>query len=402
MTPKKPPTLATSEAKTRSKNMKYNTLENGVGELKFYGDISAWWISGEDFTRTIEEMDSKFQKIVIRAHCYGGSVFEGNVMYNALLRCKAEVWIYVDGVAASMFTIVMMAAKKVIMATNAFIMIHNPTGYVAGNARVVLGTHKLLLAMEKNFSKVYATRSGKTEKDVQKWFDGNDHWFSAEEALAENLIHEIDEPVVTEVLAIDKPTESGQEELMYGRFAALLQSEIPIPQEKQQIDNSNMKKELIAKFGLTGVTENSTDAEIQAALQTKLDAANAAGQTQIKAAVEAVISGVEKATGKTYEASLRANLVSVGETSGLDILQSMLGLNQPSETPAAAAAPLAAAAPVPRVVSLGGTGAAGTETRASWDWDQWQEKDPDGIEALEKSDPESFKKLYNAKFKTSI
>lgn len=379
--------------------MKYNTLDNGIGELKFYGDISEWWISGEDFTRTIEEMDSKFQKIHIRAHCYGGSVFEGNVMYNAILRCKAVVWIYIDGVAASMFTIVMMAAKKVIMATNAFIMIHNPSVNVYGNARVIFNAYKLLTSMEKNFAKVYSGRSGKTAKEVEKWFDGNDHWFSAEEALSENLIHEISDPVVTDVAAIDKPTEDGQQELMYGRFAALLQSEIPIQEEKQQIDNSNMKKELIAKFGLTGVTENSTDAEIQAALQAKMDAANAVGQTQIKAAVEAVITGVEKATGKPYEASLRSNLVAVGESNGLDVLQSMLGLNQP-----AAQTPGAQAVGIPKVVSLlGAEASAGVAgARAEWSWEDWQKNDPKGLAKLETSDKAAFNALYKAEFNADL
>lgn len=388
--------------------MKYNTLENGVGELKFYGDISQWWISGEDFTRTIEEMDSKFHKIHIRAHCYGGEVFEGNVMYNALLRTKAEVWIYIDGVAASMFTIVMMAANKVIMASNAYIMIHNPSAGVWGNARTIFSTYNLLISMEKNFAKVYSKRSGKTEKTVMLWFDGYDHWFSAEEALAENLVHEIDDPVVQDVLATDKPTEDGQQELMYGRYAALLEGAPPaavLNKDQIQINNNNMKKELIAKFGLTGVTENSTDAEIHAAMQAKLDAAAQSGQTQVKAAIEAVIANVEKTKGQPFEAALRTQLTAVGETMGIEAMQMMLGLSGVAAAPAAAGEnPAPAAATAPRVINMlsNASSETGDNARASWTWDDWQEKDPDGVEDMEKNNYEAFRKLYNAKFKTSI
>lgn len=388
--------------------MKYNTLENGVGELKFYGDISEWWISGEDFTRTIEEMDGKFQKIHIRAHCFGGSVFEGNVMYNALLRCKAEVWIYIDGVAASMFTIVMMAANKVIMASNAFIMIHNPSAGVWGNAREIFSTYNLLISMEKNFAKVYSKRSGKSEKTVMLWFDGYDHWFSAEEALAENLIHEIDDPVVQDVLATDKPTEDGQQELMYGRYAAALEGAPPASKiKKDQIENKNinMKKELIARFGLTGVTENSTDAEIQAALQSKIDAGAESGKAQVKAAIEAVISGVEKTAGSPFEANLRGQLVAVGETMGIEAMQMMLGLQS---VPSAGTAPAAAAAPpvpaVPKVVNmLSNASASGVDAaRASWTWNDWQKNDPKALAKMEDSDPAIFKALYKAEFDADL
>lgn len=378
--------------------MVYKQLDANTGELKFYGNISEWWISGEDFNRTLSEMEGKFKTIHVRVHCYGGSVFEGVVMQTALKRCKSKVIFFIDGVAASMITQVMLDADEVRISENAFVMVHSPTTGIIGTAKQLTEAAKLLVSMEKNFARNYARKTGKSEKEVQKWFDGNDYWFSADEAKAEGLVDEVEEPVVNNIVTLDKPTEQGQEEQVFGRFAALLEV---TNQENTTENNNNMKKELIAKFNLTGVTEASTDAEIQAALQAKFDAEKESGKTQMKAAVEAVIAGVEKATGKTYDAGIRAQLATVGETSGLETLQAMLGLNAPAVAPANAApeAQAAAAASIPTVVSLMQSNASAVaEGRKGWNWDKWQEEDPDGIEAMEKSDPESFKALYKAKF----
>lgn len=377
--------------------MEYKQLDANTGELKFYGNISEWWINGEDFNRTLSEMASKFKTIHVRVHCYGGSVFEGVVMQTALKRCKSKVIFFIDGVAASMITQVMLDADEVRISENAFVMVHSPITYISGTAKQLTEAARLLASMEKNFARNYARKTGKSEKEVQKWFDGNDYWFSADEAKAEGLVDEVEEPVVSNIVTLDKPTEQGQEEQVYGRFAALFEV---TNQENSIENNNNMKKELIAKFNLTGVTEASTDAEIQAALQAKFDAEKESGKTQMKAAVEAVIAGVEKATGKTYDTGIRAQLVTVGETSGLETLQAMLGLNAPAATPAAQT-PTAATPALPTVVNLMQTvSTTVAEERKGWNWDKWQAEDPDGVEALEKNDPEAFKALYKAKFGT--
>lgn len=382
--------------------MIYRQLDGNIGELRFYGEISEWWISGEDFTRTLQEMEGKFSTIHIRAHCYGGSVFEGNVMYNAILRCKSKTIVYIDGVSASMMTIVMQAADEIVIAENGWVMVHCPIGYERGNAKQMFQCYKLLTGMEKNFAKTYARKTGKSEKDVEAWFDGADHWLNAEEAKAEGLVTRIEEPVVANVVQLDKPTDNGQEETVFGRFAALLSAD-PSNNDKHKKEDCNMKKELIAKFGLTGVTEASTDAEITAAMQAKLDGVTQTSQKVVDESVEAIIASMEKATGKNYEASVRTSLVTVGKTSGLTVLQAMLGINVPSTEPAASAvstAQSAQPAAVPQVVSLlnNNSTTVVAEDRKSWNWDKWQEEDSDGIETMEKTDPEAFKKLYHAKY----
>jgi ATP-dependent Clp protease protease subunit len=167
--------------------MTYTQIDGNTGEMKIYGHISEWWNSAEEFTTVFEEMESKFNNIRIRMHCFGGSVFEGTVIFNAITKSRANVTIIVEGIAASMGSIILQAGKKRIIADNAFVMIHRPTGYTQGDSETHFNAGKMLQAMEKNFAKTYARRSGKPEGDVKKYLDGNDHWLSAEEAGSEWL-----------------------------------------------------------------------------------------------------------------------------------------------------------------------------------------------------------------------
>lgn len=383
--------------------MVYRQLDGNIGELKFYGNISEWWISGEDFDRTIEEMSGKYKQIEVRTHCYGGSVFEGNVMCNTLTRCKSKKLIHIDGVAASMMGIVMQYFDEIICAENGFVMIHCPTCSHQGNAKQMLEASKLMTSMEKNFVKVLMRRTGKPEKEIMQLFDGNDHWFSAEEALAYGLITKISEPIANNIIQLQKPTDNGQIESVFNRYAALLTAEFPI--NTNQKESLNMKKELIAKFGLTGVTENSTDAEITAALEAHMKATATSSETVRDTAVEAVIKGMESATGKAYEATVRAHLVTVGKTAGFEALQAMLGISAATAASAAIAQNPATATPaaatVPQVINLLGNGSAVSpmaNDRSSWNWDKWQAEDQAGLEEMEKTKPESFIALYKKEF----
>ena len=64
----------------------------------------------------------------------GGSVFEGQAIYSQLQRHKARKNVYVDGIAASIASVIAMAGDTVYMPKNAMMMIHNPWGVVVGNA----------------------------------------------------------------------------------------------------------------------------------------------------------------------------------------------------------------------------------------------------------------------------
>ena len=390
--------------------MTFYEQDKATAVIKLYGRITEWYNNGEDFSNAFERLDSAYKNIIIRMHCYGGSVIEGTIIYNAIRNARAQVTVMIDGLSASMGTIIMLAADKVIAADNAMTMVHAPSSYVEGNAAKLKSALKALQVMEANFRKRYAEKTGKAEKDVAYLLDGQDHWMSAQEAKDLGLIDEVAPAVVKNIKALDTPTEALTEDVAYARYTALLENlptatadstPNPKPQTVPQPELS-MKKLLISMFALAGVTEASTDEEVAAAMKTQMDGLKAQMATQAKAQVSSIIATAEQAAGRTYGDDYKAHLQKIGEMAGVETLQAMLGVA--AAQPAAAVAPAAAPAPaVPQIVNLMGNATAGTggaADRASWNWEKWMKEDSKGLEAMAAKDYTAFNALYKAEFGT--
>ena len=76
----------------------------------------------------------KASQIDLHINSPGGSVFDGLTIYNLLKQHPATVTTYIDGLAASIASVIALAGDRVIMADNALFMIHQPSGAVVGTA----------------------------------------------------------------------------------------------------------------------------------------------------------------------------------------------------------------------------------------------------------------------------
>lgn len=367
-------------------------------ELKFYGEINSWSLrSGKTFSAYFAELDKKYKDIIIRMHCYGGEVFEGNLIYNTIANAKANVTIIVDGVAASMGSIVALAgstAPKI--ARNAYIMIHCPSGRTSGNAAAHLASAKLLRSMEKNFAKTYSQRTGQPETDVHKYFDGNDHWIDAEEALELGFASEIIEPVAKDINKIDKAeAKSMGVEAVYGRYAAELTIEKP-KSNKSDIKKSEMDKvTMIARYGLESVTAESSDTAIFEAMDKKLKAEqDARKKAEDKVAeiektnITSLIEAKANEEGVEMTDAEKANYKMIGETAGVEALKMALQAVKPRQTIAS------------QVIHSKGKKKpeGGGENRSDWTWEDYQEKAPKALEKMEDENKEEWQRLYKAEF----
>jgi ATP-dependent protease ClpP protease subunit len=167
-------------------------------EINIYGDIGeSWWgesISAKQFVKDLVALD--VDTLTVRINSYGGSVSDGIAIYNAIKRNKASTTIAIDGVAVSIASLIAMAGDTVEMADNALMMIHAPWSYASGNAVDLREAADVLDKFAQAMSSSYADKTGKTTDAVMAWLtDGEDHWFTAAEALAENLIDTITESV---------------------------------------------------------------------------------------------------------------------------------------------------------------------------------------------------------------
>lgn len=180
--------------------MRQKAADRRTAEVFIYGDIGeSWWgetVTAQQFVKEIAALEA--DAITVRINSYGGSVSDGIAIYNALKRHKAEVTTAIDGVALSIASLIAMAGDTVEMAENAMLMIHAPWGGVVGNSAEMREYADVLDKMAAAMASSYAARSGKGQEDMLALLtDGKDHWYTADEALAEGFV-----TTVTAALAI--------------------------------------------------------------------------------------------------------------------------------------------------------------------------------------------------------
>lgn len=163
-------------------------------DIYLYDAIGEWGVSAQDFINALRGVVTG--TITMYVNCEGGEVFDGLAIYEALRRHPAAVTAFVDGIAASAASFIVMAADRVIMAQHAKMMIHDAHGLAMGNARDMRSMADLLDSLSDTIADIYAERSGKTREDwraaMQAAEGGPDGtWYDAKAAVKAKLADEL-------------------------------------------------------------------------------------------------------------------------------------------------------------------------------------------------------------------
>ena len=120
----------------------------------------------------------------------GGWVDDGLAIYNELRRHPATITAYIDGMAASMATVIAMAADHIVMSENASFMVHNPAGMAVGEEREMNAAAKRLAINKASIINAYARRVDLSRDEISAIMDAVT-WMDADEALAGGWVDEI-------------------------------------------------------------------------------------------------------------------------------------------------------------------------------------------------------------------
>lgn len=149
-------------------------------DLYIYDVIGDWGISAKTFTQEAAESGLfNARNLNIHIHSPGGSVVDGFAIYNTLARTSANKTIYIDGLAASMASVLaMLPGATVRMPENAWMMIHKPWGGAVGNADDLRDYADWLDRNESMLISAYQGKTGKTRDEIaalltdETWLDG--------------------------------------------------------------------------------------------------------------------------------------------------------------------------------------------------------------------------------------
>jgi ATP-dependent Clp endopeptidase proteolytic subunit ClpP len=171
-----------------------NKLDNGIAEILLYGDIFPYedCVNAKGVAQEIKELEKTCSKINVRINSGGGSVFEGIAIFNVIRNSKCEIDTYIDGIAASMGSVIAIAGKKVYMSKYARLMTHKPSGGAWGTALELRKAADAIDDCESIASDIYAARTGLSKAQVaEKFLNGTDVYFNAEAAKKAGLIDDI-------------------------------------------------------------------------------------------------------------------------------------------------------------------------------------------------------------------
>ena len=173
-------------------------LKDDVGNIDLYGEISdvSWW--GDEITPTQFKSDldklGDIKNLDIHINSGGGDVFAGFTIYNILSRHSAHKTVYIDGLAASIASLIAMAGDEIIMPSNSMMMIHNAWAVTAGNAKELRDMADELDKVDGLLRSTYVNKTGMSEDEIADLM-ANESWFTAEEALEKGFATSVEESV---------------------------------------------------------------------------------------------------------------------------------------------------------------------------------------------------------------
>lgn len=172
--------------------------EDKSAEIVIYDEIgkSLWGedtVSAKQFLADLNGLGD-VDTIALRINSPGGDVFDGVAIHNALKNNKATVIAHIDGIAASAASFIAMAADKIVMPSNSFMLIHGAAGFAMGGADEMRALADDLDRIDKSLTATYAARAKITPAKVQALMK-EDRLMDADEAHKFGFADEITEPV---------------------------------------------------------------------------------------------------------------------------------------------------------------------------------------------------------------
>ncbi len=166
---------------------------SGALEISIYDEIGFYGVNASDFKRSLDGFEN-VDEIVLNLHSPGGSVFDGLAIYNQLKNHDASVTVHIDGLAASIASIIAMAGDNVVIPENAFIMIHKPRMPVAGVADELRESADLLDKVETTLLAAYRGKTGITDERLAPMLEA-ETWLTGVEAVELGFADHLAEPI---------------------------------------------------------------------------------------------------------------------------------------------------------------------------------------------------------------
>ena len=174
----------------------FKALDQGGADLYLYGPISSttWWgdeVTPKQFKADLDALGD-VENINVYINSDGGDVFAGQAINSMLKRHNAKITVHIDGLAASIASVIAMAGDEIIMPTNAMMMIHNPWTFTYGNAADFRKMADDLDKIGESIIAAYKEKTGLKDEEIKKIMD-SETWLTADECVEKGFADKIEE-----------------------------------------------------------------------------------------------------------------------------------------------------------------------------------------------------------------
>lgn len=165
-----------------------------TANIYIHDEIGGYGRRSRDFVQELRDVEADV--INLRLDSVGGDVTDGTVIYNALLAHPARVDVYIDGIAASIASVIALAGDNVYIPENGAVMVHLPmiSFMEYANINDLEEASELLQKTENVLTRIYEKHTGQSVEVIKKWYE-KDTWFFGQEAVDAGFATKVIDPI---------------------------------------------------------------------------------------------------------------------------------------------------------------------------------------------------------------
>jgi len=160
-----------------------------VGHIYIYGEV------GKQVTldTVLKEISPKNDSYIVHIISPGGDVFEGYAIYNAIKNTGKNITVHIEGVCASIATLIAAAGSRIIMNEKSQFMIHNPkVTSVSGDHKELRNVAAQLERIKTQLIDSWLGRTSLSKEQLSAMYD-NTTWLNPEEAKNLGFVDDVQE-----------------------------------------------------------------------------------------------------------------------------------------------------------------------------------------------------------------
>tara|TARA_R100001129_G_scaffold55966_1_gene38509 strand:+ start:529 stop:1581 length:1053 start_codon:yes stop_codon:yes gene_type:complete len=236
----------------------YDIKNNGgdkSADIFIYSEIGGYDMNAKSFIEQLKDLKGKNLNIYINS--LGGSVFDGLAIYNALKNHKQKVTTKVQGIAASIASVIAMAGDEIEMAENSLFMIHNPFTMAGGDAKELRKTADVLDKIGEEIAQIYAQKT-ETDIDTLVGLMDAETWFNANETIESGFANSI-----TKAIEVENNYDISKfKNISYDDINSVLTNtkNKDMAKENANVDNTEENKSILSK--IKSLISNNADEQI--------------------------------------------------------------------------------------------------------------------------------------------